>query len=293
MGNLKSMMTGIVESVEKNNKDYISDNKEIPFPEETIKPIIKEPFDIEKKRNKLTNLSKRIDILYKQIATLEAEEKKVNNYYEIDNKDMCVNPFLVNGGERNAYYDKGLIYVLMGSSPDASKEIFEFKDLEKSVIESLFKDGDELIFSVGRFFRVMKKTDLDTKNKLKKELQKLYHERSSLSSNIDSITKDINNYNFWQNYDIPFKFVVDIKPVLSGLLENSWGDGSNKSTVYHLILKEDISIGRFVRGINDFLCSQPKGRHCYSIPNNTLENSTQEIVTCKQCLKLLEKYKKF
>lgn len=290
MGFFEAMMKRACESVEENNKDFI--NNEIPFPKEKIEPIKKEPFNIEESKNRLNFLGNKIDTLYKQIATLETEEEKVNNYYEVHNNSRFVNPSLVNGGERNAYYEKGLLYILMGSSPNASKEIFEFKNLDKSVIEALFSDGDEFIFSVGRFFKVIKKTDYDKKDKLKKELQSLYQERKKLSSDIYSITNDINNYIFWQRYNIPFKFVVDIKPVHSGLLENSNGCGSNKSTVYHLILKEDISIGRFARGVNDFLCSKPKGRHFYSMPNRTLEDDTQEVVTCKQCLKLLEKYKR-
>lgn len=38
---------------------------------------------------------------------------------------------------------------------------------------------------------------------------------------------------------LPFKYDIAIKPVLSGLSENSWGDGTNRRTVEHIILLED------------------------------------------------------
>ena len=40
-----------------------------------------------------------------------------------------------------------------------------------------------------------------------------------------------------------------------------------------------------------FYVLNQKGRHCYSTPNRTLEDENQEIVTCEQCLKMIEKYK--
>lgn len=292
MGFFEDMMKKASESVEENNKKNNCIYEEIPFVEEKKEPIIKKQFNIEDEKINIENLEKELNILYKQISILENEEKKANIYYEIDNKHRTIHPFLLHGGRRDAYYKNGLIYVLMGSLPNASKEIFEFKDLDKNVIESIFKDGDELVFLPGgRFFKVIKKDDLDRKNKLQKELQNLYSRRKTVSSQIDTITKNINNYNFWEKYDIPFKFVVDIKPVHSGLLENSNGGGSNKATVFHLILKEDIISGRLKRKINDFLCTQPKGRHFYSTPYSTLEDENQEIVTCEQCLKMIEKYK--
>jgi hypothetical protein len=48
--------------------------------------------------------------------------------------------------------------------------------------------------------------------------------------------------------------------VLSGLSANSWGDGSRRNTVYHVVLQEPLHVGRLKRSTGDLLCSTNRGR---------------------------------
>lgn len=82
---------------------------------------------------------------------------------------------------------------------------------------------------------------------------------------------------------------IKIKPaykiVLSGLLENSWGDGSRRNTVWHAQALEDISAGRFRRKAGQLLCSKDAGSYGLAHP---LEGQTVKI-DCKACVARLEK----
>ncbi|MEG0868414.1 MAG: hypothetical protein RSG77_15305, partial [Hafnia sp.] len=64
---------------------------------------------------------------------------------------------------------------------------------------------------------------------------------------------------FYSAYSLPFSFVVSIKDVLSGLSENSMGNGTNKRTVFHLRVLEDVSWGRTTRKSGDLLCTHAAG----------------------------------
>lgn len=91
--------------------------------------------------------------------------------------------------------------------------------------------------------------------------------------------------------DLPFEWRTDIKEVLSGLSESSMGNGCKTNTVKHLMLVEDYSNGRLVRGVGDYLCSPKKvanwsggdcEHHCYM--NGTIVKTIQHEITCKSCL---------
>lgn len=58
---------------------------------------------------------------------------------------------------------------------------------------------------------------------------------------------------------LPVKWDVGIKDVLSGLSENSWGDGRSKATVEHILLLEPLSAGKLNRKEGDFLCTSASG----------------------------------
>jgi len=267
-----------------------TDNEVIPIENKNDKNeslIVKEPFNLEKSKEEMNLLGNRLNEVFKVISKIEENIKQLKNYYRVKNTSSTIHPFLINGGNKEAYYKNGFIYVHTGSS----EEVFKFMDLEEHNINIFFKNNDKLIFTIrSNFFEVIKEEDYNNLQLLGKEIDNLLQEKRHLSSKLSTIEENISNYIFWKQYDIPFKFVVDIKPVLSGLKANSWGDGSNKATVYHIILKEELHNGKLKRGINDFLCSQPQGRHYYT-HSSTLEDEIQNRVTCKQCLKQLEKYK--
>lgn len=99
------------------------------------------------------------------------------------------------------------------------------------------------------------------------------------------------DHEFNKSLNIPFKWITGIKPVLSGLSAKSWGDGANRRTVTHILVKEDIKFGRLVRSKNDFLCTKDAGKFS-DLREEGGENIDGEEclpkVTCKQCLARLE-----
>lgn len=60
---------------------------------------------------------------------------------------------------------------------------------------------------------------------------------------------------------LPFEWTAGIRPTRGGLSGSakSSGSGDVDTTVFHLILKEDIQIGRLKRKVNDYLCAPSKG----------------------------------
>lgn len=103
-------------------------------------------------------------------------------------------------------------------------------------------------------------------------------------------------FNFWSIYDIPFKFTVEIKERLSGLSANSGGNGHARNTVYHIFVKEDIKIGRSPLKPGSFLCSPVKSKHganwSGSLGDGRQHGDINPPVTCKACLKKLDKFLK-
>lgn len=79
------------------------------------------------------------------------------------------------------------------------------------------------------------------------------------------------------------------KIVLSGLSENSWGAGTFKRTVWHAMVLEYYSAGRFKRNKSDFLCT-PKARPFDTgFPSRGREENPPKV-NCKTCVKILEKH---
>lgn len=105
---------------------------------------------------------------------------------------------------------------------------------------------------------------------------------------------------FYRRYELPFKYDVGEKEVLSGLSERSWGDGRRKNTVIHLLVEEDWTQGRMKRKAGDFLCTSLSGSNGNGWSGQNLRlrahnGENQEYtpaVTCKQCLKMMNKYAK-
>lgn len=96
---------------------------------------------------------------------------------------------------------------------------------------------------------------------------------------------------------LPVKWDVGIKDVLSGLTENSFGNGRNKATVEHIYLLEPLAQGRITRSKGDFLCTASGGsngkrwssvivEHCFDGEGKAY----QPKVTCKRCLDLAKRW---
>lgn len=95
---------------------------------------------------------------------------------------------------------------------------------------------------------------------------------------------------------LPVQWAVGIKDVLSGLSSASNGSGRNKATVQHVLLLEDLQLGRLERQAGQFLCdseSMPAAKQWSAkqlAPQQDEHGApyTPEV-TCKRCLGLVPK----
>lgn len=89
---------------------------------------------------------------------------------------------------------------------------------------------------------------------------------------------------------LPVEWSPGIKDVLSGLSERSSGNGCNRATVVHVVLREAFQAGRLVRQAGDLLCtsaSGSNGRRWAGDPRVASEGHEHTAaVTCKACLRL-------
>ena len=130
-------------------------------------------------------------------------------------------------------------------------------------------------------------SDIERNRQEREEIRQLKQQAEELKARQKSVA-------FWAQYQIPVPFVVEIKEVLSGLQQNSNGCGINRKSVTHLYLKADLVDGRLVRPAGSFLCSPVKARYGGDWTGTLGEGLTMPytpIVSCKQCLKKMEKWK--
>lgn len=87
-----------------------------------------------------------------------------------------------------------------------------------------------------------------------------------------------------------------MKDVLSGLLENSDGNGMNKATVGHIELLEELTEGKLKRDPGEFLCTKNKGKQWSGVSEKLYTDGNGERynakVTCKACLKSAKRWQK-
>lgn len=109
--------------------------------------------------------------------------------------------------------------------------------------------------------------------------------------------KNAENKQFNASLNIPVRWKPAIKDVLSGLSENSMGNGCNKATVIHVYLLEVLNDGKLHRSERDFLCTSEHGSNGKNWSGQREEDvymSNGEVwisrVTCKACLKLAQRW---
>lgn len=96
---------------------------------------------------------------------------------------------------------------------------------------------------------------------------------------------------------IPVKWTSGFKSVISGLTENSNCNGTNRRSVMHVLLKEDIDEGAFKRKAGSFLCTTEKGTDGKAWVDLERTSSDDEgsyvsEVTCKACIKAAKRWNK-
>lgn len=87
---------------------------------------------------------------------------------------------------------------------------------------------------------------------------------------------------FWDKYSINIPFTVEIKETLNGLSDKSMGNGYKKNTVTHLYLSDK----------KQYLCDKKYdyGNWSGNLGEGLFYNDIPRIITCKKCLKLMQKY---
>lgn len=138
-------------------------------------------------------------------------------------------------------------------------------------------------------------TEAEYQETLCKARERIAREKQQWKEQLNQARTEAEAFN--STLHIPVRWVPGIKDVLSGLTENSWGDGHNAATVQHIMLKEDLQDGRLVRYRGDFLCtsaSRSNGQNIAGQPESLAcdgdGNEYQPKVTCKTCLKLAERW---
>ena len=123
-------------------------NVVIPIENKKTSLIVKEPFNLEKSKEDMNLLGNRLNEVFKVISKIEENIKQLKNYHRVKNTSSTIHPFLINGGNKEAYYKNGLIYVHVGSS----EEVFKFMDLEEHNLNIFFKNDDKLVFTIRSNF---------------------------------------------------------------------------------------------------------------------------------------------
>ncbi|MDY0292855.1 MAG: hypothetical protein RBR02_11040 [Desulfuromonadaceae bacterium] len=238
-------------------------------------------------------LKDQLQIVGKECSELlEQQTKFTNNRLQLFHVTQTyVNPFLTNSDqEHDAFYEDGIIHVILSNG---KTEKFYF-DEDQSVIDAFFKTGqrEELVFWFGgRFFNVAKKTNYEEHKLNRKTFEELAEKIREKRFEIHTLQDKMERIEFWKQYNLPFKFIADIKIALSGLSESSSGNGCKSNTVRHVVLQEDYVSGALKRKTNQYLCSQQKGLY-FSLNTDIKIEDIQHVITCKECLARIEKYKK-
>lgn len=230
--------------------------------------------------NELKGIETKIENLKEKLREYSDIEPKT---VEVEDLSPFVNPHLINSDKkREALVEKGVVE-LKGCS---DRFIVPKNDRE------YFPNGTEcyfwIIYPHGRFV-IAKKDDVEIHEEKEKKKRELQKELSKLKEEKEDLLYKVEVEEFWDQYDIPFAYGIQIKPVKSGYTESSWGDGSNRSTVWHIVLNEDVSLGRLKRDKGEFLCSQPT-----FIPYSEIEPHKERShkITCKACLDKMKKFLK-
>lgn len=138
-------------------------------------------------------------------------------------------------------------------------------------------------------------TEVD-KKRIEEEAQKRHDEENrryqELQAKQITVAREFN-----KRIQLPVEWAIEQKSVLSGLAENSWGDGRKRNTVDHVQVLEDLKDGRFVRHKGDFLCTgNDTGKYSDgNLPtkeeadHKKFGSSYPYKVTCKQCIKILKR----
>jgi hypothetical protein len=114
-------------------------------------------------------------------------------------------------------------------------------------------------------------------------------QRRDEAARAGQLLRDVADQAFNLALAIPVRWQVGIKDVLSGLSERSDGSGRSRATVNHILLHEDLQVGRLRRVAGDFLCTSGAGSNGKNWADQRGEQTGR--VTCTRCLALAQKWR--
>ena len=182
--------------------------------------------------------------------------------------------------------------VLMGNQVKTENDILDLMEGQMPEV------GEIVVVEKSKYFLTGKNLSEVEKEKKEKELliEKKKFEDEEKRKNLQ---KKIRNEAFQKNekLHVPVEWTSGFKSVLSGLSEKSWGNGINKKSVVHILLKEDIMDGKFVRKSGSFLCTTKGGTNGMEYVDlerlsHDDEGSYISEVTCKACIKTALRFSK-
>jgi len=203
--------------------------------------------------------------------------------YSLTTKNGFINPHWYNSVKGHKFE----------SIVDFNEEII----IEGCVLKFTYKNeklpiNSKVIVFINNNFYCTLKSEYD--DYLLKQRQIIEEKEKQRKLKLNNRRKEAENFN--QSIKLPVKWDVGRKDVLSGLSANSWGDGYRSNTVEHIYLLEDLNIGKFHRNQYDFLCTSKSGNNGKNWSGRIISkyidgdnNEYQPKVTCKACLKILEK----
>lgn len=167
--------------------------------------------------------------------------------------------------------------------------VLEGKGLKFVPIEDqeLPSPGTQVYISIDRNFYAEIVSEVEAYNAFREARQR--EERVSYDTRLNQLRDEAIAFN--ATLRLPFQWQPQIKPVISGLTENSWGDGTNRATVAHIQLLEDYQNKALKRKCSEFLCTTDRGRFsdlAQDKPATNVDGEGKEYlgrITCKTCLR--------
>lgn len=150
-------------------------------------------------------------------------------------------------------------------------------------VDGSYPDNTEVMVYMGRQFYCKSLAEIETE----RQEQKRQQDQRQLEAEQAQVKQIANAKVFNASLNVPVQWRPEIKPVLSGLLFNSMGNGEYKNSVVHIYLLEDLTDGRLSRKNNQYLCSQPEGNLDVV---NWFDDTYTAKVTCKKCLEITKRW---